>query len=83
MAVRASKKPSHHLRSIESIASPDFSISTSHYASKNYYPGALDIARMVLKQSNKDSDDNLRFIESKLIRKTKHDVPNPEYKGPF
>lgn len=65
------------------IASPDFSISTSHYAADGYYSGAADIARSVLKQLDRETEDNIKFIEQELHQTNRHDVPNPEYRGPF
>ncbi len=65
------------------VASPDFSISTSHYAADGYYSGALDIALAVLKQLDRETADNIKFIKQELHQTTRHDVPNPEYRGPF
>ena len=65
------------------IASPDFPVPTSHYAAKDYYPGALDIARAAMKILSIDDRLLIENVDKKLFRDTAKDVPNPEFKGPF
>jgi len=65
------------------IASPDYAISTSHYASNGYYPEAINIAKGILTQLGKGTTKNIEIIENELHCTKRHDVPNPEYRGPF
>jgi len=65
------------------IASPDFPVPTSHYAARDYYPGALEIVRAVLNMLCIDDHNINENIENSLSRNTATDVPNPEFIGPF
>ena len=58
------------------LALPDFPSPTSPALSRDYYPGAADIARVVGEMMGKE-------INGAELRREPHDVPGTWFKGPF
>lgn len=58
------------------LALPDFPSPTSHALTRDYYPGASDIARVVGEMVGKE-------INGASLKIEPHDVPGTWFKGPF
>lgn len=67
------------------IASPDYPVPTSHFMTENYYPNSRTIVDAVLELVGANLKQNLDYKKlcDLIVRKVPHDVPSPEFSGPF
>lgn len=65
------------------IASPDHPVPTSHFMSKDYYPGPHTIAKAVLSLMEIKDRDIQEKLSDLLKQSSPSDVPNREFSGPF
>jgi len=66
------------------IASPDHPVPTSHFMAADYYPGPSTIAESVIDLVGAPRDtQGYQALREALVRRNWHDVPNPDFSGPF
>jgi pyruvate/2-oxoglutarate/acetoin dehydrogenase E1 component len=66
------------------VASPDYPTPTSQFMTKDYYPGPRNIAAAVLEVLGTERRlTDYPGLDERLHRKTRHDVPDPRFAGPF
>ncbi len=66
------------------IASPDHPAPTSPFMAAEYYPGPSQIAEAVIDLVGAPRDtQGYQALRKALVRRSRHDVPNRDFSGPF
>lgn len=66
------------------VALPDFPVPTSHFMTKDWYPGPRAIADAVINLTGADKGtENYPRLYAALQTQTRHDTPSREFVGPF